>query len=200
MREPATSAPAWNPVVSAYRLLLCTLAVTTLVACGGSNNDASVQATPADVANAVVAAAEASVATHPLCALVEFDEVSAVVGGHIAKLDVIDDESLHSVDCVFLDPQDIYNGLSIKFISSERLIKTVSRWSSAQAYFEEWGRGGTAVAGLGDGAAWVDLPGGLLVHRGDHVLHLSADKADVGNADVRARFETLARQVLSRLS
>ncbi len=186
--------------MSAYRLLLCTLAVTTLVACGGSNNDAGVQATPADVANAVVAAAAASVATHPLCALVEFDEVSAVVGGHIAKLDVIDDESLHSVDCVFLDPQDVYNGLSIKFISSERLIKTVSRWSSAQAYFEEWGRGGTAVAGLGDGAAWVDLPGGLLVHRGDHVLHLSVDKADVGNADVRARFETLARQVLSRLS
>ncbi|MBK7043669.1 MAG: hypothetical protein IPH50_08225 [Rhodanobacteraceae bacterium] len=185
--------------MSAFRRLLCALAVTALVACGGSNNDASVQATPADVADAVAAAAEASIATHPLCALVEFDEVSAVVGGHIAKLDVIDDESLHSVDCVFLDPQDIYNGLSIKFVSTERLVKTASRWSSASAYFEEWGRGGTVVAGLGDGAAWVELPGGLLVHRGDHVLHLSADKADVSNADVRARFETLARQVLSRL-
>ena len=42
-------------------------------------------------------------------------------------------------------------------------------------------------------------PGGLLVHRRDHVLHLSADKADVSNAEVRARFETLARKVLSRL-
>jgi len=199
MHEPATSADAWNPVMSAYRLLLCTLAVTTLIACGGSNHDASAQATPADVAAAVVAAAAASVATHPLCALVEFDEVSAVVGGHIARIDVIDDESLHSVDCVFLDPQDIYNGLSIKFVSTERLIKTSSRWPSALAYFEEWSRSGTAVAGLGDGAAWVDLPGGLLVHRRDHVLHLSADKADVSNAEVRARFETLARKVLSRL-
>jgi hypothetical protein len=186
--------------MSAYRsLLLSALIVTTVVACGGSNPDASVQATPADVGAAVVAAAEASVATHPLCDLVAFDEVSAVVGGHIAKLDVIDDESLHSVDCIFLDPQDFYNGLSIKFVTSERLVKTASRWSSAQAYFEEWGRGGNAVAELGDGAAWIDLPGGLLVHRGDYVLHLGADKADVSNAEVRARFETLARQVLSRL-
>ena len=86
-------------------------------------------------------------------------------------------------------------------------------WRHLHAFHPERGARGQAHAqahvgavvgmghgfGLGDGAAWVELPGGLLVHRGDHVLHLSADKADVSNADVRARFETLARQVLSRL-
>ena len=46
---------------------------------------------------------------------------------------------------------------------------------------------------------WVDLPAGLLVLRGDTVLHLSADKADLTNAEVHARFEALARSVVSRL-
>lgn len=195
---------AFTPSLSEHfrsyrRLLLVALSITTLVACNGSDGDAKVQAAPEDVGAAMVAAAEASVATHPLCALAQFDEVRAVVGGHIAKLDVIDEESLHSVDCVFLDSQDLYNGLSIKFITSERLIKTASRWSSAKAYFEEWSRGGAAVSELGDAAAWVDLPGGLLALQGEHVLHLSSSKADITKAEIRTRFEILARQVLSRL-
>jgi len=186
--------------MSPYRqLLLCTLAVTTLVSCGGSNSDASAQATPADVGAAVVAAAEASVATHPLCDTASFDEVSAVVGGHIDKRDVIDEATLHGLDCIYFDSHDLYNGFALKFVTSERLQKTDSSWPSANAYFKEWSRGGTAVADLGDAAMWVELPAGLLVLRGETVLHLSADKADLTNADVRVRFETLARQVVSRL-
>jgi hypothetical protein len=55
------------------------------------------------------------------------------------------------------------------------------------------------VDGLGDSAMWVDLPASLLVRRGDYVLRFSADRADLSDAAVRARFETLARQVLTRL-
>jgi hypothetical protein len=174
-------------------LLACALA-----ACQSSET-AAPQAAATDVASAVSAAAEAEVATNPLCDTATFAEVAAVVGGNIAKHDVIEGEGMESVDCVFLDPGDLYNGLSIRFVTTDLLTKAQSPWSSAVAYFAEWGRSGTSVSGLGDAAAWVALPEGLLVHRGDHVIHFSAGRADMKDAAVRARFETLAGQVVARL-
>lgn len=188
-------------MITLHRLAFVALSCLALTACG-TGDDATTTATtasPADVATAVAAAAEASIATHPLCELASFDEVSTVVGGHIDQRDVIDEASLHSLDCIYLDSHDFYNGFALKFVTSERLQKTDSRWSSARDYYDEWSRGGTAVADLGDAAMWVDLPAGLLVLRGDTVLHLSADKADLTNAEVHARFEALARSVVSRL-
>jgi hypothetical protein len=185
--------------MTAMSRLSFAVALSLALAACGANDATAPQATPSDVGAAVVAAAEASVATHPLCDTAKPEEVDAVVGGHHTKMDVIDEETLHTLDCIFLDPQDIYNGFSIRFVTNERLIKAGSNWSSANAYFEEWSRGGDVVADLGDGAAWVELPKGLLVHRGDHAVLFSADKADLTNADVRARFETLARQVIARL-
>lgn len=184
-----------------HRLHLAALFCLAIAACGAGegSTSASTTASAVDVATAVAAAADASVAKHPLCDLAGFDEVSAVVGGHIDQRNVIDEVSLHSLDCIYLDSHDVYNGFAIKFVTSERLQKTASRWTSASAYFEEWSRGGTPVADLGDAAMWVELPAGLLVLRGDTVLHFSADKADLENVEARARFETLAGSVVSRL-
>ena len=186
-------------VMPAMSRLYFVAALSFALAACNANDASAPQATASDVGAAVAAAAEASVATHPLCETANFEEVDAVVGGRHTKMDVIDEETLHTLDCIFLDPQDIYNGFSIRFVTNERLSKAGSNWSSAKAYFEEWSRGGAVVADLGEGAAWVDLLRGLLVLRGDHAVLFSADKADLTNADVRARFETLARQVVARL-
>ena len=178
--------------------------LSALVSVAGCDRAADTQtaapeATVADVATAVAATADASSATHPLCSLAQYAEIQAVVGGNISKVDVIDDPMAQSVDCVYLDPSDIYNGLSLRFTTTERLTKSGSQWANAAAYVAEWGRTGTPVPDLGDSAAWIDMPAGLLLQRGDYALHLSASRADLSQPDVRAKFETLARLVVARL-
>lgn len=181
--------------------LLLAVVVLGVSACGtGGSNDATAPVADAGmIADAVSMAAAATDAQHPLCETATFEEVQAVVGGHIAKLDVIDEATLHSVDCIYLDPQDYFNGLTIRFVTTERLVASASQWRTAAEYFAEWGRGGEAVTGLAQGAAWVDASNGLLVYQGDHVLHVSASKADLTDTAVRARFVTLARHVVARL-
>lgn len=174
-----------------------------LAACGpkvDSNNPASPpQADAALVEEAVSNAAESSVTTHPLCETATHAEVQAVIGGIVGQVDVIDENTLDHISCIYIDAKDLYNALKIEFVTTERLAITTSQWPNAAAYFAEWGRSGTSVAGLGDGAAWPDLLGGLLVHKGDYVVHLSGEKADLADTAVRAKFETLAQQILSRL-
>jgi|GEM_PF-3210655 len=178
-------------------------ALLALAACG-PKTDTSSTATPttADAAlaeEAVSNAADASAVTHPLCDAANFADVQAVIGGAIGKLDVIDASTLSSLSCVYLDTKDITNALVIEFITTERLATTGGQWANAAAYFAEWGRGGTPVAGLGDAAVWADLPSGLLVHKGNYALHFSSDKSDLTDAAVRAKFEGLAQKVLARL-
>ncbi len=52
--------------------------------------------------------------------------------------------------------------------------------------------------GLGEGAAWVELTSGLYVLKGDTVMQFSASSTDTKDAAVRAKFETLAQQVVDR--
>lgn len=183
---------------SSSPFLLAALMSVLLAACT-SADDAAPRAVAEDVAGAVADAAEGSAAAHPFCETATFAEVGAVIDAQIGKVDVISGEGMHSVDCVYLDPANIYEGFSIQFVTTELLRQVGSPWSTAAAYVEEWGRGGRTVAGLGDSAMWVDLPASLLVRRDDYVLRFSADRADLTDAAVRARFETLARQVLARL-
>ena len=180
------------------RFQLAALICVLLAACS-SADDAAPRATTSDAAAAVADAAEAATTSHPYCDAATFAEVGAVIGAQLGKVAVSAGEGMQSVDCVYLDPANIYNGLSIQFVTSELLQKADSPWSTAAAYVEEWGRGGRVVDGLGERALWVDLPASLLVRRGDYVLRLSADQADLTDAATRARFETLARQVLERL-
>ena len=178
--------------------LLPLLLVGLLGGCGGTD-DAAPQASAGDVAQAVSDAADASVDTNPLCDLATFAQVTAVIGGNVNKRDVIQDASMPSVDCVYLDTADLYAGLTLRFFTGEALTRTDSQWPTAAAYFAEWGRSGTPVAGLGDAAAWVDMPPGLLVQSGNTALHVSASKLDLADAAVRARVETLARDVVAKL-
>lgn len=120
-----------------------------------------------------------------------------MIGGTITKIDVIDEADLPYVDCIYLDSQDVFNSLSIGYVTTEKLGKTNSQWPTAAAYFAEWTRNEQAVAGLGAGAAWEDTT--LWVLKGDTVIKVSADKAATADAAVRAKFETLAGQVLARL-
>ena len=54
--------------------------------------------------------------------------------------------------------------------------------------------------GLGGmGAVWIALPSGLLVLKGDQLLHFSASKTDLSDAAVRTRFKALAQAVIARL-
>lgn len=172
--------------------------IALLGGCGGADN-AAPQASTGDVAQAVSDAAESSVDTNPLCDLATFAQVTAVIGGNVNKLDVIQDASMPSVDCVYLDTADLYAGLTLRFFTSEALTRANSQWPTAAAYFAEWGRSGTPVAGLGDAAAWVEMPPGLLVQSGNTALHVSASKLDLADAGVRTRVETLARDVVAKL-
>ncbi|MEO7910484.1 MAG: hypothetical protein ABIV47_12620 [Roseiflexaceae bacterium] len=146
------------------------------------------------------AADEEAALTNPLCNLATMPEVQAVVGGTITKIDVIDEATLDNLSCVYLDEHDYNNGLTIQFITTDRLVKSDSKWSTAAAYFAEWTRKGEPVARLGEGAAWVELTNGLYVLKGGTVLQLSASSADTKNPALRAKFETLAGQVLDRLT
>lgn len=145
-------------------------------------------------------AQEEAIPSNPLCALATLPEVQAVVGGTISKIDVIDEATLTNLSCVYLDQKDYNNGLTIQFITTDRLVKTDSQWKTAAAYFAEWTRKGEPVAGLGEGAAWVELTNGLYVLKGDTVMQFSASSANTKDAAVRAKFETLAKQVLARMT
>ncbi|MEO7936262.1 MAG: hypothetical protein ABIR27_08385, partial [Dokdonella sp.] len=103
------------------------------------------------------------------------------------------------VECNFLDSRDLYAGLTIHFVSTAKLVATKSKWQTAAAYFNEWSRGGDVVSGLGERAAWTELPAGLLVLAGDQALQFSASKSDLSDPSVRARFETLAQTVVARI-
>jgi hypothetical protein len=87
----------------------------------------------------------------------------------------------------------------LRFVTTERLVATESPWRTAAAYFAEWGRNGTAVEKIGEGAAWIELPAGLLVLVGDHAFHLSTGKVDMTTPESRARLETFARQIAARM-
>lgn len=176
---------------------LCFALVALLAGCG--DGDRAPQAEAGDVTRAVVDAATASTATHPLCRTATFAQVQAVIGGTIDKVDVIEDGSMPSVDCVYLDTSDVYAGLSLRFFTTQALAAVGSQWSTAAEYYAEWARHGTPVAGLGDAAAWVELPEGLLVQSGDTALRISASKLDLSDPGVRARIETLAREVVAKL-
>lgn len=190
--------------------MLATGALLALVACGNQTGtdpaEAPVSVPAADAAmvtqaaeGAAAAAAAAAAPTNPLCAKATFAEVSAAAGGNFDKVDVIDEAELDYLDCVYLDSKDLYAGLTIRFVSNGKLVATSSKWPTAAAYFDEWGRSGSPVADVGKRAAWIDLPSGLLVQKGDHAMHFSASTSDLSDPAVRARFETLARAVVARL-
>ena len=82
-------------------------------------------------------AAEASVATQPLCSIATFADVQRVIGGSISKVDVIDEDSLHQLSCIYLDSQNLFNSLSLVFVTSDRVAKTAAKWASAAAYYGE---------------------------------------------------------------
>lgn len=156
-------------------------------------------AVPAAIASAVPTASPAPTVANAMCAKATFEEVSAAAGASLDKVDVIDEPGLHYLDCVYLASADPYAGLTIRFVSDERLEATASQWATAAAYFDEWSGTGTAVAGVGDRAAWIPLPAGLLVLVGDQAVQVSASKVDLSDPAVRARIETLARAVVERL-
>ena len=204
------------------RLMLVGFMMLALAACGTQQTPNSVQSPTSSSASAPVPVAteqtgqspttissakqpapvaqEEAIPSNPLCALATLPEVQAVVGGTISKIDVIDEATLPNLSCVYLDQKDYNNGLTIQFISTGRLVKTGSQWNTAAAYFAEWMRTGEPVAGLGEGAAWVELTNGLYVLKGDTVMQFSASSANTKDAAVRAKFETLAKQVLARMT
>lgn len=182
------------------RWLLVGLLMLALAACGGEQTatTAPVSTSGSSTTQPPAQDPPASAAvSNPLCAVATQAEVQAVIGGAITKIDVIDEADLPYVDCIYLDSQDVFNSLSIGYVTTEKLGKTNSQWPTAAAYFAEWTRNEQAVAGLGAGAAWEDTT--LWVLKGDTVIKVSADKAATADAAVRAKFETLAGQVLARL-
>lgn len=134
-----------------------------------------------------------------VCELASPADVQTVIGGNVATVDVIDEATLPTLDCIYTDTGDLYNSLALRFVTTERLLATESQWRTAAAYFAEWGRNGTAVEQIGEGAAWIDLPAGLLVLAGDRAFHVSVGKGDMTTPEVRARLEAFARQVAARM-
>lgn len=174
--------------------------IAALWLCGALAGCGKTEPTPAasEPVPQAAAAAATQAPAHPLCDLATLAEVQAVIGGRVQQRDVIDEPSLPTVDCVFLDADDLYNALTLRIVTTERLQGANSQWPSAQAYFDEWSRNGQAVAGLGEGAAWIELPAGLLVRSGAHAYHLSTGKLDMADLQVRSRLEELARRVVTR--
>ncbi|MEO6343588.1 MAG: hypothetical protein ABIO49_10600 [Dokdonella sp.] len=174
--------------------------VIALAACGSHVNADPVNATAGESkAGTERGPTSASGPSDPLCGKATYAEVSRVAGGNFDKVDVIDKPDLDYVECVFLDSRDLYAGLTIRFVSTAKLVATSSKWQTAAAYFKEWSRGGKSVADVGERAAWIELPAGLLVLAGDQALQLSASKSDLTDPAVRAKFETLARAVVARI-
>lgn len=175
------------------RMLPVAALLVTLSACGKHE---APQASVGDTARAVSDAVPVNAARNPLCDAVTFAEVQAVIGGNVNKVDVIEDGSMASIDCIYLDTSDLYAGLTMRYFTADTLSSSGSQWPTASSYFAEWSRTGTAVTGVGDSAAWTELPAGLLVLSHDTVLQISASRLDFTNAEVRARIETLAREAL----
>ena len=174
--------------------------VLALAACASNVNTDPVNATAAESkAGIEPRTTSASGPSDPVCGKATYAEVSRVAGGNFDKVDVIDKPDLDYVECVFLDSRDLYAGLTIRFVSTAKLVATSSKWQSAAAYFKEWSRGGKNVADVGERAAWIELPAGLIVLAGDQALQLSASKSDLSAPAVRAKFETLARAVVARI-
>lgn len=186
--------------------LLAACLLLALVACSPKSADGASAAEPqADagmVAEAVASAADAADATHPFCELVTFAEIQAAGAGNISKLDVIDLPEFSNIDCVYVDQGNYLGaGMSITFTTSEKLVKTAgSSWTTAPEYFTEWTRKGTAVTGLGDGAAWVDFASTTLyLLKGDTVVQFSGTGLKTSEASVRAKVEALAQLVVARM-
>lgn len=180
---------------------LALLVAVSLAACG-SKPDSGTEAPAADagmVAESVSNVVEASAATHPLCQLATFADVQAVVGGTISKLDVIDEDGLTSIKCVYIDQGNYTSGMSIGFVTNDKLAKAAGKWSTAADYFAEWSRNGDAVGGIGEGAAWVELADALYVLKGDKVVELSASSMERADLAARAKVESLAQIVVGRL-
>lgn len=180
---------------------LALLVAASLAACG-SKPDSGTAAPAADasmVAASVSSAVEASAATHPLCQLATFADVQAAVGGTISQLDVIDEDGLTRIACVYVDQGNYNGGMSIGFVTNEKLMKAASQWASAADYFAEWSRTGDAVGGIGEGAAWVEMQNALYVLKGDKVVELNANSMEMGDLAARAKVEALALLVVSRL-
>jgi len=184
------------------RWMLVGLLMVALAACGGEQTSTTVPASTNGSSTTQPPAqdpAASAAATNPLCELATFAEVEAVTSGTIAKIDVIDIPNLVTVTCLYLDSQDVLNAMSIEYVTTEKLVKTNSQWPTAAAYFAEWTQSEPPVAGLGEGAAWVDITGSLWVLQGDTIVEFSTDKADTADAAVRTKFEVLAGQVVGRL-
>lgn len=189
------------------RSLFASGLLLVLASCGkqaGVDPAGSTASAPrADTSMKAVAAVEAvtpaAVVTNPLCEKTSFAEASVAAGRTFNKVDVIDEPDLDYLECVYLDSRDIYAGLTIRFVSTGKLVASSSKWQTAAAYFEEWSRNGKTVAGLGEGAAWTDMPAGLLLKKGDYALFFSASKSDLSDPATRARFEALAKTVVARL-
>lgn len=184
-----------------HRTLFAVALALAAVSCGKQPDAAPSAdvAVPVAIAGAAPTAGTAPTVANAMCAKATFEEVSAAAGAGVDKVDVIDEPGLHYLDCVYLASSDSYAGLTIRFVSDERLAATASQWSTAAAYFDEWSRTGAAVAGVGDRAAWMELPAGLLVLVGDQVVQFSASKVDLADPAVRARIERLARALVERL-
>ena len=142
---------------------------------------------------------DAAAPTNPLCALATFPEVQAVIGGTISKVDVIDEQDLDYVDCIYLDQQDVYKSMSIRFTTTDKLVKTNAKWTNAAAYFAEWTRGAETVSGLGEGAAWVEISESLDVLKGETVVKFSSSSVEVDDPAVRTKMQELAQQIVPRL-
>lgn len=186
--------------------VLAACLLMTLAACGPKSTDAAEATEPqADagmVVESVAGAAEASAAAHPLCELVTFADIQAAGGGNVSQLDVLNAADSDNIQCIYIDQGNYLGaGMSLHFVTSEKLAATAaSRWTTAAEYFEEWTRTGTAVAGIGEGAAWVDLAGSALYAlKGNTVLQISGTGLDASDASVRAKIETLAQQVIARM-
>lgn len=198
--------PVDSVAVRFAKSIFAVAVLVVLVACGGESDANSVDVAAVPNADSSMstsmtgAAADGAIsASAAMCAKATFAEVSAAAGGNFDKVDVIDEKGLNSVDCVYLDSKDLYNGFTISFVSNAKLVASASKWQTAAAYFDEWSRGGTPVANLGERAAWIDLPAGLLVLSGDQALHFSGGRLDPSDSAVRARIETLAHQVFTRM-
>ena len=194
------------------RWLLAGLLLLALAGCGGaqtattapassgaSSADQPAEQQPAASTDRTPEQAPQSAASNPLCELATLAEVQAVTGGNITKIDVIDVADLTGLSCVYLDEQDIYNGLTIDYHTTEKLVKTNSQWTTAAAYFAEWTRSDAPIAGLGDGAAWVEISEELWILKGDTVIKIGSSSLDSENPDIRAKVEALAGQVVARL-
>ncbi len=199
--------PPHNSCASgATRSFVGLVVVIALAACGKQASTDSVnaaankpKAATERVAGVPGVAVSATASSDPLCGKATYADVSAVTGASFDKVDVIDKPDLDYVECVFLDSRDISAGLTVRFVPTAKLVATASKWKTAASYFQEWSRGGNSVEGVGERAAWIELPAGLLVLAGDQALQFSASKSDLSDPAVRARFETLARAVVARI-